>query len=94
MWAQDWSNLLDRIVPYKNIPSLDVTAAMQNNPLVNTPLKMWIEAQNFYNSIGLPNNTAQFWNDSQIVRPKDPNQQVECHGDAETFYNGKDYGTN
>ena len=90
MWAQDWSNLLNETAPYAGIASVDVTEQM--NASGYTPLRMWHTAEAFYASLGLPNMTAQFWNDSQIVKPDDPNIQVECHGDSETFYNGRDYG--
>ena len=29
MWAQDWTALFDRVAPYPNLPSFDVTEEMQ-----------------------------------------------------------------
>ena len=36
MWAQDWSNIFDLLVPYPNKPSLDVTENMKNQVIYSS----------------------------------------------------------
>lgn len=87
MWAEDWGNLFNDIMPYPDEPSLDVTNEMvaQNY----TALKMFKTAEEFFTSIGLYNMTDSFWNISMMERPR--GKQVNCVADAENFYNGRDY---
>lgn len=87
MWAQDWSNLFDLLVPYPNKTSVDVTNNMKSQNY--TPKSMFELSEEFYQSIGMIPLTKEFWNNSMIVRPSD-GRKVVCHASAWDFYDGKD----
>ncbi|CAG7837457.1 unnamed protein product [Allacma fusca] len=85
MWAQDWSALDARTKPYADTPSLDATAALvQQN---YTVLRIFQEADKFFQGLGLPPMTETFWKESMLERPKD--REVVCHASAEDFCLGK-----
>ena len=81
MWAQSWVNIYDLIEPYKNKPSLDVTANMKKQGY--DALKMVKLAESFFTSIGLKKLPASFYNNSMITKPND--RQVICHASAWDF---------
>jgi len=88
MWAQDWSNIYDLLVPFPNATSIDLTELLvQNN---YTVIKMFKEAEKFFTSLGLFNMTDEFWANSMIEKPSD-NVEVDCHGSAFDFYNAHDF---
>lgn len=87
MWAQDWANLFDFLVPYPNKSSVDVTDAMKAQ---NYTVKHMFElSDHFFQSIGLIPMTPEFWNRSMLVKPSD-GRRVVCHASAWDFYDGKD----
>ena len=86
MWAQEWTPLEAFTKPYKDIPSFDVTEAM--NKAGYTPKIMFQKADEFFQSLGLPGMTQTFWEKSMIVRPP-KGRDVVCHGSAQDFCLGK-----
>nr|KAG5696164.1 hypothetical protein BaRGS_026523 [Batillaria attramentaria] len=88
MWAQQWNNILDLVVPYPNKESVDVTDEMVKQNY--TAHSMFEVAEEFYTSLGLSPMPERFWNKSMIERPAD-GRQVVCHASAWNFFNGKDF---
>lgn len=87
MWAQEWMDISDIVVPFPEVDSDDVTSAMIEQGY--TPLRMFQLAEKFFTSLGLEPMTAKFWNLSMIVRPDD--RSVVCHGSAEDFMTEDDF---
>jgi peptidyl-dipeptidase A len=83
MWAQEWSNIADLVLPYPTFPDIDVTAELHRNNF--TVLRMFQVAEDFFTSIGLEPMTQDFWSKSVMVRPTD-GRPLSCHGSAEDFY--------
>lgn len=50
-WANEWSNIADKILPFPNKPQFDVTNEMVKQGY--TPLKMFEMADDFFVSMGL-----------------------------------------
>lgn len=78
MWAQSWENLYERIKPFKNASDLDITASLQRHNF--TPMKIFEEADRFYQSLGLESNKMSYTNQSIIEKPKD--RLIVCHASA------------
>uniref|UniRef100_F6XKU8 Angiotensin-converting enzyme n=1 Tax=Equus caballus TaxID=9796 RepID=F6XKU8_HORSE len=88
MWAQSWVNILDLVLPFPKKPLDDITRNMKVQHW--KPEKMFIEAENFYTSLGLLSTPPDFWRKSMMERPAD-GREVECHASAWDFYNGQDF---
>lgn len=80
MWAQNWDNIYDKMIPYPDEPTIDVTPKLKENYTVNTMFKM---AESFFMSLGWPKLPDKFWTHSLFVQPKD--RKVECHASAWDF---------
>ncbi|XP_069761237.1 angiotensin-converting enzyme isoform X3 [Narcine bancroftii] len=87
MWAQSWINVYNLLMPYPNASHVDATPEMINKKW--TPLRMFQESDNFFQSLGLIPMPQEFWNKSMIEKPKD--REVVCHASAWDFYNRKDF---
>ena len=88
MWAQRWNNIANILTPYPDKPTLDVSQAMVDQGW--TPKIMFEKADEFFQSIGLPEMPEAFWKGSLIERPKDGRELV-CHPSGWDFHNGIDY---
>lgn len=77
MWAQSWANLYERIKPFK-ASDLDITAALKRNNY--TALKIFQEADRFYESLGLPSSKMSYTKPSIIQKPND--REIVCHASA------------
>ncbi|XP_064594923.1 angiotensin-converting enzyme-like [Liolophura sinensis] len=88
MWAQQWDNILDVVLPYPNKQSVDVTPEMIKQNY--TSLKMFETAESFFTSLGLKKMREEFWNRSIIERPGD-GRPLTCHASAWDFFDGKDF---
>lgn len=86
MWAQSWVNIYDLVEPYKNKPSLDVTANMKKQGY--DALQMAELAESFFTSIGLKALPKSFYKNSMITKPKD--RDVICHASAWDFAINRD----
>ncbi|XP_067685542.1 uncharacterized protein [Haliotis asinina] len=87
MWAQQWNNIYDIVVPFKNKPMVDVTDKLKQDYTVE---KMFETAEGFYKSLGLEAMPDTFWKNSMLKKPTD-GRKVICHASAWDFYDAKDY---
>ncbi|RWS14509.1 uncharacterized protein B4U79_00787 [Dinothrombium tinctorium] len=90
MWAQQWSNIMNEITPFPNLPKLDVTEEMIKQGY--DAFKMFRLAESFFVGLGLPPMTEEFWNKSMLVKPKD--REVVCHPSAWYFGTQNDFRIN
>ena len=88
MWAQKWNNIANILTPYPANPTPDVSESMVKQGW--TVKTMFEKADEFFQSIGLPQMTEAFWNSSIIEKPKD-GRDLTCHASAWDFYNGVDF---
>lgn len=89
MWAQEWDQIMDILIPFpKASLNHDVTQALKYQGY--TPERMFRLAEEFFTSIGLEPMTSDFWSRSVIVRPAD-NRPMECHASAEEFFSQTDF---
>lgn len=79
MWAMKWDGILDLVQPYPKVGGFDVTEGMKEQNM--TTHQMFVLADNFYQSIGLPAMPPAFWNKSMFTRPKD-GRPVICYASA------------
>ncbi|XP_019522936.1 PREDICTED: angiotensin-converting enzyme 2 [Hipposideros armiger] len=79
MWGRFWTNLYPLTVPYGQKPNIDVTDAMVNQKW--DAKKIFQEAEKFFVSVGLPNMTKGFWENSMLTEPGD-GRKVVCHPTA------------
>ncbi|KAK3106470.1 hypothetical protein FSP39_020642 [Pinctada imbricata] len=87
MWAQQWSNIYDLLVPYPDAISVNITQKMIDKNY--DVIKMYRVAEDFFSSIGMDNMTQEFWNNSMLIKPE--GRDVVCHASAWDFYNGRDF---
>ncbi|NWR35416.1 ACE enzyme, partial [Tachuris rubrigastra] len=88
MWAQQWNNIYDLMVPYPEKPNLDVTSTMVQQGWNAT--HMFRVSEEFFISLGLLEMPPEFWNKSMLEKPTD-GREVVCHASAWDFYNRKDF---
>ncbi len=78
MWAQEWGNIADIVVPQTRAPSFDLTQLLVRQ---NYDARRLTETgERFYTSLGLPELPDSFWERSQLTRPRD--RDVVCHASA------------
>jgi peptidyl-dipeptidase A len=87
MWAQNWVHLYDRIKPFKDASSVDVTKKMEEMNMNVT--RMFEMSDEFYMSMGLPTSNMSFTGDSVIEKPE--GVTIACHASAWDFCNGNDF---
>ena len=78
LWAQEWMNVYDDMIPHPDQPSIDVTAGLKKAGY--DELKMVKTAEGFFTSLGLDPLPATFWERSLFVKPED--REVQCHASA------------
>jgi peptidyl-dipeptidase A len=78
MWAQEWNNIDDLVVPYPREPSLDVTAKLKSGHW--DAVKMARQGERFFTGLGFDPLPGTFWQRSLFVRPRD--REVVCHASA------------
>ncbi|MFO7567275.1 MAG: M2 family metallopeptidase [Enhygromyxa sp.] len=78
LWAQEWPNVYEDMIPHPDQPSIDVTAGLQKAGF--DELKMVKTAENFFVSLGLDPLPETFWERSLFVKPSD--REVQCHASA------------
>ncbi|NXP26793.1 ACE enzyme, partial [Scytalopus superciliaris] len=88
MWAQQWNNIYDLMVPYPDKPNLDVTSNMVKQGWNAT--HMFRVSEEFFTSLGLLEMPPEFWEGSMLEKPTD-GREVVCHASAWDFYNRKDF---
>ena len=88
MWAQEWNQIYDIVVPYPDEDNIDVTPVMISKGW--TTQKMVETAENFFTEMGLESMTDTFWRESVFKRPNDETE-MECHASAEDFFSDTDF---
>ncbi|XP_012585871.1 PREDICTED: angiotensin-converting enzyme 2 [Condylura cristata] len=79
MWGRFWTNLYRLTVPFGHKPNIDVTDEMVKQGWDAN--RIFREAEKFFVSVGLPNMTQGFWENSMLTEPKD-GRKVVCHPTA------------
>jgi peptidyl-dipeptidase A len=87
MWAQNWRNLADLVMPFPAKPPVDVSSEMLRQGY--TPLRMFHLAEEFFTSLGLKPMPPEFWHHSMLEKPLD--REVACRASAWDFCNHIDY---
>ncbi|XP_075230868.1 angiotensin-converting enzyme-like isoform X2 [Lycorma delicatula] len=87
MWAQNWENILDLVIPFPGKRRADVTSEMLRQGY--TPQRMFQTAEEFFTSMGMKPMPVEFWHKSMLERPAD--RKVACTASAWDFCNHKDY---
>jgi peptidyl-dipeptidase A len=78
MWAQEWNNVYDLVVPFPKEPSLDVSKKLAAEHW--DALRMVRQGEHFFTSLGFDPLPKTFWERSLFVRPRD--REVVCHASA------------
>ena len=78
MWAQEWNNVFDLVVPYPREAAPSVTRVLQTQRW--DALKMVHEGERFFTGLGFEPLPATFWQRSLFTRPRD--REVVCHASA------------
>ncbi|XP_018574000.1 angiotensin-converting enzyme-like isoform X2 [Anoplophora glabripennis] len=87
LWAQDWSNIADIVLPYPEYKNIDVSDEMLHQGF--TPLRMFQMAEEFFTSIGLKPMPPEFWRHSMLERPN--GRKAQCTASAWDFCNKIDF---
>jgi peptidyl-dipeptidase A len=78
MWAQEWNNIFDLVVPYPHEAPPDVTHALETQHW--DALKMVRQGEQFFTGLGFEPLPPTFWQRSLFTRPRD--RDVVCHASA------------
>ncbi len=78
MWAQEWNNLFDLVVPFPNEQPLDVDKRLRSEHW--DAIKMVHEGEHFFTALGFSTLPQSFWERSLFTRPRD--REVVCHASA------------
>ena len=85
MWAQEWNNIFDVVVPYPREAPPDVTRALQAQHW--DAVKMIRQGEKFFTGLGFQPLPDTFWQRSLFTRPRD--RDVVCHASAwDVSWNG------
>ncbi|KAJ8924306.1 hypothetical protein NQ315_007099 [Exocentrus adspersus] len=87
LWAQEWSNIADIVLPYPEYRDFDVSDEMLHQGF--TPLRMFQMAEEFFTSIGLKPMPPEFWRHSMLERPN--GRKAQCTASAWDFCNKVDF---
>ncbi|RWS24917.1 TPA angiotensin converting enzyme precursor-like protein [Leptotrombidium deliense] len=87
MWAQQWGNIYNEVVPYADLPQIDVTSEMIKQGY--DAMKMFKLSEKFFVDLGLNKMEDEFWKNSIIVKPE--NRELICHASAWDFSDGSDF---
>ncbi|CAF0962495.1 unnamed protein product [Didymodactylos carnosus] len=87
MWAQQWQDRLDDVLPYPETPLANMTKILLEKKV--TIHEMYLISENFFTSIGMSAMTKKFWTKSMFEKPK--NRSVVCHASASNMANKDDY---
>jgi len=89
MWAQSWVNLYERIKPFPNGSSIDVTDSMLR--LNVSVLQMFEKSDDFFKALGLPANAMSYDESRGAIINKPENRTITCHASAWDFCDGEDF---
>ncbi|XP_061081845.1 angiotensin-converting enzyme 2 [Conger conger] len=88
MWGRFWTNLYPLTVPFPDKTDIDVTSTMVSQGW--EPLRMFQEAEKFFQKVGLYTMLPNFWIDSMFEKPTD-GRNVVCHPTAWDMGNREDF---
>ncbi|CAN5188177.1 M2 family metallopeptidase [soil metagenome] len=86
MWAQEWANIYPLVEPFPDVPSVDVTAALEEQQW--DAVRMTKTAEKFFVSLGMPELPGTFYERSMLTQPRD--RDVVCHASAWPLEGGED----
>jgi peptidyl-dipeptidase A len=78
MWAQQWNNIFDLVVPYPHDAAPDLTLALKARHV--SAVSMVRAAESFFTGLGFDPLPLTFWQRSLFARPAD--REVVCHASA------------
>lgn len=81
MWAQSWVNLYERIKPFQEGSSIDISEGFRKNNY--TIKKMFDDSNKFFTDLGLPDNQMSYNPPSIIEKPE--NVTITCHARYDKF---------
>ncbi|KAL7025993.1 hypothetical protein ACKWTF_013731 [Chironomus riparius] len=87
MWAQSWVNLYEKIKPFKEGSSIDISEGFKKNNY--TVRKMFDDSNDFFTNLGLPDNKMSYGDTAVIEKPL--NKTITCHASAWDFCDGEDF---
>ena len=88
MWAQDWTSIVDILLPGDTYKPAEMNAALRRAGY--SVRKMFRLAEEFFTSLGFERMTVDFWRRSVFARP-DGNWLMDCHASAHDFFTEKDF---
>lgn len=89
MWAQSWVNIGGLVKPFPNASPVNITEALQKQNY--TVLKMFETSDEFYKSLGLPNNSMSYDVNRGAVIEKPKDRKILCHASAWDFSDKEDF---
>ncbi|KAJ9581076.1 hypothetical protein L9F63_023745, partial [Diploptera punctata] len=89
MWAQSWENIYDIVKPFPDASLVDVTSALQEQGF--TAKKMFETSDEFYQSLGLPENSMSYDESVAMISKPEDGRVVVCHASAWDFCDRKDF---
>ncbi len=78
MWAQEWNDIEDLVMPYPHEAAADVTQALEAGRW--DAARMVHQGEHFFTTLGFEPLPATFWARSLFTRPRD--REVVCHASA------------
>ena len=87
MWSQSWEDIFDLLKPYPNVEEINLDKKLKEKNY--TVIKMFKDAEEFFESMGLFKMNPTFWKYSMLEKPE--NRSAQCHATATSFYNAFDY---
>lgn len=89
MWAQSWENIYDIVKPYPNATGVDVTKNLNDQGY--NPLRMFQASDEFYKSLGLPENSMSYDESVAMIEKPEDGRVVVCHASAWDFCDRHDF---
>jgi peptidyl-dipeptidase A len=80
MWAQEWNNIYDIVVPYPRETPLDIGKKLASANGGWDAQKMVRQGERFFRGLGFEPLPKSFWERSLFTRPRD--REVVCHASA------------
>ncbi|XP_058460866.1 angiotensin-converting enzyme-like isoform X2 [Malaya genurostris] len=86
MWGETWIHLYDRIKPFPDASTVDITSEMKEMGF--SARKIFELSDEFYQSLGLPSSAMSYGPKAVIEKPA---QKIVCHPSAWDFCDGEDF---